>query len=152
MVTAIEEFCFLDLASTNLQSLEYKPLSRRPLAALCRLPPLDQMTELTHIRLHAITFTSELSSLRCLSLLQLDLVGCMPEEVLQGLQTAFPNLQRLHIEHHSLSSLSAEQPWDELSGAEIVRDAAKMTESSSILHSLHRLSQLSGNSIVRALA
>lgn len=126
----------------SLQSLAYMPLEAQPIATLSG--KLSHMTALSQLRLHYIILDQDLSSIQCLSLLELTLVSCKPDDIPSGLHTAFPSLERLHIEGDRYVGRESER-----TGGEYQR---KMIEKSHILYSLPRLRQLSGNTIVRSLA
>lgn len=133
----------------SLQRLYYDPREMEPLAKLCsKLPPFAQMNALTELRLRDIILSEELSSLQCLSLVELSLVRCIPQEVPPALHTAFPRLVSLHIEDDKYTA----REWERDNRKHLMSNWRKVVESSDILSRLPWLSQLSGNTIVRVLA
>ena len=141
--------CFLGLADVSLQSLAYEPKEAQTVADLCsRLPPFAEMTVLTQLQLHNNILHQELSSVQCLSLLELSLVRCTPKEMPPSLHTAFPSLQSLHIEEDKFLGYD----WENAKGHHLITDWRMLDKCCDILRSLPRLRQLSGNTIVRFLA
>lgn len=138
---------FIDLIHQQLRKLCYKGWYRSE-QLLEKLASFSEMPNLTQLSLSECTDGLTFSMMRCSSLVELRLFDCTLTEMPPSSDSAFPMLERLHIEEKEDDDLSA---WKE----EYTEKKAAIKEglrNSAVLANMSSLVQISGNALVTVMA
>ena len=138
---------FIDLIHQQLERLYCKGLYRSE-QLLEKLASFSEMPNLTQLSLSECTDGLRFSIMRCSSLVELCLFDCTLTEMPPSSDSAFPMLERLHIEEKEPEGLSA---WKKEEYTEKEAAIKEGSRNSAVLANMPSLVQISGNALVSVM-